>query len=151
MRKRLKLLPVLTACVLLQGCVGIGWWTRDSTSINKPFISDRADLEGVGKSHNTFEYTGPWLHSHWGSPTSIRPASGLAGGEVWSYEFKRCWCGLIPMAIVPIPLVLPAGHEKVVFLVREGRVVNAKRVQCRHGGFGIGLVGPEGPWAGGGF
>ena len=45
--------------------------------------------------------------------------------EIWTYKFGSIWEGVVPIVIVPIPLVLPVGREKVCFALRDGRVVSA--------------------------
>lgn len=145
-----KLISILPVLLLLQGCVGVGVWSKERTTINNPSISEAARLDGVMRGREGLDYTAPWLQSHWGAPKSISPGSA-ASEELWTYQFKQCWCGVIPMVVIPIPLVLPAGHEKVVFMVRDGRVISAQRVESHRSGAGFGLIGPDGSWAGASF
>ena len=138
-----RFIPVLAVCLLLQGCVGVLVGSRDTTTIPNPSISKAAYLGAVARGGGSAEYTAEWLRSNWGAPASIKAASE-GTGELWTYDFKRqCWCGVMPMVIIPIPLMVPTGTEKVVFLLRDDRVVNAKRVEWRTSGVGGGL-GPDG-------
>jgi hypothetical protein len=146
----LKLTVILSASLFLQGCVGVGIWSKEKTAIDNPSISDAVRLDGVMRGREGSAYTAAWLQSHWGPPKGVRPGSAT-GEELWTYEFGQCWCGVIPMLVIPIPLVLPAGHEHVVFVIRDGRVIGAQRVESRRSGAGFGLIGPDGPWAGGSF
>ena len=147
-----RLVAVLVACLLSQGCVGVLVCSKASTTIKRPFINPTGpDVECVSEGFGGNEYTGSWLKSNWGTPKSVKAVSG-SNEELWTYQFKRqCWCGVIPMVIIPIPLVVPTGTEKAVFLLRDGRVVSAKRAKWWRGGAMAGLVGPEGPFAGAGF
>jgi len=145
-----KLTAILPVFLLLQGCVGVGVWSKEKTAISNPTISDTVRLDGVTSGREGSAFTAAWLQAHWGAPKRVSPGSA-AGEELWTYEFGQCWCGVIPMVVIPIPLVLPTGSEKMVFLLRDGRVVSAECVDSRHGGVGFGLIGPDGPWAGGGF
>ena len=149
-----KLIPVL-ACLLGNGCVGVGGWVcrTETAAFYQPYISDVAGLSGVRDQPwrgdtNTVTYSAEWLRSHWGEPKSI--TSGLPSEEVWTYKFGTCWSGVIPMLVIPIPLVLPLNSEKIMFQIRDGQVVRARRQTSARSGGGAGFgLGPEGPWAGG--
>ena len=82
---------------------------------------------------------------------SVAPASPES--ELWSYEFGPVWYGVIPCVVIPIPLALPLGRERVVFHVRDGEVVSADVTKSDLvGGVCASLVGPDGrPWAGVGW
>jgi hypothetical protein len=128
--KVLGLCPLVVLLLLSQGCVGFYVRHTQDTTINDPVINNDPKVDGVEEHHpmevtNSVEYTTAWLEGHWGKPTSVRPVADDDGGAIWTYKFRHCWCGLIPTVIVPIPLMLPVGREKVLFVVRKGRVVGA--------------------------
>ena len=150
--KALALIAVVLAGMLTQGCVGVLVGGRETTEIKDPFIS------GVGPwsqsvhegAHDTV-YTAEWLRSKWGEPASVRIAPAGAV-ERWTYKSKRqCWFGVMPMVIIPIPLMVPTGHEKIEFVLEAGRVVSARRVRWHTGGVMAGLFSAEGPFSTCGF
>jgi hypothetical protein len=98
----LKLIAILPGFLLLQGCVGVGVWSKERTTINTPSISEAARLDGVSHGREGLDYTAAWLQAHWGAPKSTGPGSAAAE-ELWTYEFNQCWCGVIPMVVIPIP------------------------------------------------
>lgn len=69
-------------------------------------------------------YTPAWLQTHWGAPNRISKAHS-GGDEVWTYRFKLIWEGITPILILPIPLELPLGEQKVRFTLHDGKVVSA--------------------------
>lgn len=151
------LIPVsiLGVCLLIQGCVGVAALNATKEEISNPVINDVASLNAVsaGTAHNVrtnLDYTAQWLEAHWGNPNTITPESGAGGGEIGTYKFGSSWRGVIPMLIVPIPLVLPTGSDRIVLVMRESRAVSAERVGSRFSGAGAGLLGPDGfgAWAG---
>ena len=125
-RSGVKLIPILTACLLAQGCVGVLVGRRSTETFKQPSIAEKPATYAIGDATSWREAaTSDWLRDHWGKPASIRPGPPETQGELWTYKFGPVWDGVVPCLIVPIPLVLPLGREKVVFLVREGEVVSA--------------------------
>lgn len=142
--KTLKFISVLALSLLLQGCVGIIVGGRDTTTIKSPSINPIVALEGVGQGSHGTEHTSEWLKSNWGSPASVKTVPG-SGAERWTYDFTgHCWVGVMPVVIIPIPLMVPMGREKVVFQIEDGRVISAKCVKWYRAGVlaGQGLEGP---------
>jgi hypothetical protein len=142
-----KLISLLSGCLFLQGCVGVVVCSRETKTVENPTIMETPWVDGVMNGRSSTEYTTGWLKANWGTPANVKVGSAGAE-EVWTYTFKRqCWCGVVPMVVIPIPLVVPTGAEKVVFKVREGRVVSAQTVQRHTGGAVTGLLSTEGPFA----
>lgn len=142
-----RFVSVLAVSLLSQGCVGVFVGGRDTTTIKNPSVIAVAGVDGVKEGSSSAEYTAAWLKSNWGSPASVKAVSGGAE-ERWTYDFEQqCWCGVMPMLIIPVPLMVPTGHEKVVFLLKDGRVVSAKRVKQYRAMAIAGLFSPEGPFA----
>lgn len=149
--RRPKLISVLL-CMLSSGCVGVGVWSTEKASFYEPRIYETAGMDGVREqpyrgTTDTITYSSQWLQSHWGEPKSVRRTSSVPTEELWTYKFGTCWCGLVPMVVIPIPLVLPVKSEEIVFQIRNGQVVRARRVISVRSGVGAGFFGPEGPWA----
>src|SRR5579872_6041598 len=81
---------LLVACVLTQGCVGIGVnWTKTETHQNpSPEDSVRPDsISGPGVvDTNVTAYTAGWLDKNWGKPDSILHTGPAGEDEVWTYK-----------------------------------------------------------------
>ncbi len=144
---RVSLIPLLPVCLLLQGCVGVVVCGRDTKTIKNPTIMEPPHVASVMEGVGGTEYTTVWLKAHWGTPTEVKTVSAETE-EVWTYNLKRqCWWGVVPMVIIPIPLVVPTGAEKVAFQIRDGRVLSAETVQRHTAGAAAGLLSAEGPFA----
>ena len=152
MRRPRRILKVATLMLILlvsQGCVGFAVYHNKSTNIQQPFVADKADIHGVSKQSssaatNHLMYTSSWLENHWGKPASVSIAANDPGAEIWTYRFGHSLYGAMPVLIVPIPLILPLGREKVLFCIRQDRVVSAERVEGDWSGAMAGLTNPEG-------
>lgn len=145
-----KLLPLLCLALLGQGCVGGGAFVRKTVTIQNPEIGKtpavwnvrqqgpRSETDAVGDSK-------AWLEEHWGKPARLVPSSAQGGGDIWTYRFGCLWSGVVAVVVLPIPLALPVGRERVSFLVQDGRVVSAKVVRHRTCGAIAGcIIGPCG-------
>jgi len=129
--RRLRVVPLLILCVLASGCVGFNVTTTKTQSFEHPELGDRAYPHALRSTaawgSNAPTYTSAWLESHWGRPKAIRPAAAPESGEVWIYSFDLNWNGAILFVLLPIPLEVPVGRERVELLVRDGRVVSGKQ------------------------
>jgi hypothetical protein len=155
-----RLIPLLAACLLAQGCVGVAVKSTQTKAFDSPSVKDKAVLDdGVRESiAGAPPDSGPydratcppvgWLRDHWGEPASVRQVSTQSRDEIWTYRFGRVWCGIVPCVVVPIPIVLPVGQEEVTFSVRDGRVVSAEVVRASLSFTGAALFTPEGPFIG---
>lgn len=123
--RRLLKLVFLLGCVFLSGCVGLGVGVLgdNERSISNPHIQ----LEkGVVRST---EGAVPWITSddllrYWGQPDSIERTA--QGDEQWQYNFGRRWNGVgLLVAFLPLPLLIPVGHEYILFTINKGLVVQA--------------------------
>ncbi len=144
-RIALKLAPLLAACLLLQGCVGFVVARTKTQTFTPPGIGEKPATSAVwARTDPANNVTAAWLQDHWGSPASVRPASPDAQGELWTYKLGLACHGIIPCVIVPVPLVLPVGKQKVVFRVQEGQVLSAKVTSFGFSGAYASMIGPDG-------
>jgi len=81
----------------------------------------------------------------WGRPDAIE--LGGPGEERWRYDSRELrWLGVIVyVVILPVPLILPVGHESVTLTVRDGRVVAAEVVQEDEAQARVGFILDGGP------
>jgi len=120
-------------CPLLQGCVGgVVLKTRTKVIIDPaiPFYSEIPQPESkrnLPEATNAIVYTSEWLRKYWNNPDRV--SHGVGSEEIWTYKSRRVWEGAVPFVIVPIPLVLPVGREKVCLTLRDGRVVSASTTE----------------------
>ena len=136
---------LMGACLMTQGCVGVFALRTQRHSADAPIVCEKPALYlASSPTDGTTNPTGKWLREHWGEPASVRVVSTEPQAELWTYRFGHPWRGIIPCVIIPIPLVLPVEQEKVVFMVKEGRVVSADISTLRWSGGAAGyLMGPE--------
>lgn len=164
-RTMTKVIVLATLCSILQGCVGVVVPKTQTTIISDPVVEPYSGRDyvfsgsapdrfhqwyrpGVTNGLQTSECTSEWLQRYWGTPSHVRHAPS-ASEEVWTYKFDTAWEGIVPFAIVPIPLMLPIAKEKVCFSLRDGRVVSASVTESIVVGGTYGFIpNPEG---GGGF
>lgn len=109
--------PVLIVCLTMPGCIGIvGLWGKEWTAIGgreeaeryeKP---DRIEITEVGSGREL------WIYHQEGAPLEME-------GFVWHGHGFR-WFGMVLFVIVPIPLVVPVGYDKMVLVVEQGRVLS---------------------------
>lgn len=119
-----KFIAILST-VFLSGCVGLGVGIlgNDEHNLKNPHIQLSKD------SISSTEGITPWITSedlrrYWGPPDSVEHLSG--GNEQWQYNFGRRWNGIgLLVAFVPLPLMIPVGHEYIRFTIEEGQVVEA--------------------------
>jgi len=143
----LALTSLLISCLFTQGCVGIAVYGVKEQAFEPARLQEKPGIHAVARSSSSNEETTTvWLREHWGQPSSMARSSRSGEDEIWTYKFNHSWCGIMPYIVIPIPLVLPVGKERVVFYVHDGRV--GKAIVTKRGGFqAIAGFGPDGPGA----
>jgi hypothetical protein len=135
----------------LEGC-GLGGLIYGDTSrtIERPFLvhqehpsSDR--VRRIGQSPSTDPLRADTLQREWGAPDTIEPQPGNPDVDRWTYRTDRLrWHGpLLILVVLPLPLLVPFGHDYIVFTIRNGIVTEATEVRSRpkYGGFcGLPLI-----------
>ncbi len=118
----IKTFLILTT-VFVSGCMGlgVGLLGNDEETVKNPHIHEKGILT---------EGSTPWvnaedLHRYWGSPDSLEHTSQAA--ELWQYNFGLRWNGVgLLVAFIPLPLMIPVGHEYIEFGIENGLVVKAR-------------------------
>lgn len=122
---RLVRMIAISSTVFLSGCVGlgVGFLGNDQHDLKNPRIRlSKTDVSSV-------EGSAPWITSedlrrYWGPPDSVERIP--QGNEQWQYNFGRRWNGIgLLVAFVPLPLMIPVGHEYILFTIENGQVVKA--------------------------
>lgn len=114
---------------MLSGCFGIAVNSPVECVNETPYtgVHDFFSMPSVNKERLTPKAsTKAEFLKKWGDPDKV--ISAAEKEDVWVYE-RNLWCGVIPIAIIPVPLILPVcdGFDKIYFL--DG---NAKRLHTRH-------------------
>jgi hypothetical protein len=80
------------------------------------------------KSRGEDVQTAPELRTKWGEPDQV--VAHKDGKEEWIYKTRGWrWRGAILYAvIIPVPAMIPWGTQYVSFLVNNGEIENATRV-----------------------
>ena len=137
MEEELMLRQSIGACILgigllLQGCVGIGGWVPgdQSKTVDYPYMGV-AEWKGQVSSarlHAGNIDDATTLEKHWGKPD--RRLELGATTEKWEYRLDRLrWRGVfLYVLFIPLPLLIPIGHDYVTFLIQEGQILSAKQV-----------------------
>lgn len=122
--RRFKLV-LLLGSVFLSGCVGLGVGVLgdNERNISNPHI--RIEKGIVGRTEGAAPWiTGDDLLRYWGPPDSIERTA--QGDAQWQYNFGRRWNGVgLLVAFIPLPLLMPVGHEYILFTINQGLVVKA--------------------------
>jgi len=124
-----KCTPILAVALFTQGCVGIVTRGMNSKTFAPATVAEKPAPYSVAGSTRTFGPENPtslWLRQHWGEPSYIKQITRPTASEVWTYNFDHKWCGVIPIIVVPVPLLLPVGRERVIFQIQNGKVASAK-------------------------
>jgi hypothetical protein len=149
-----RMIPYFALCLFVQGCVGGLVLKTRTTTIQDPVIPDRSEYrprqrEAFDRT-NTVVYSAGWLENHWGKPASIAQFGANNLDHIWTYKHGAIWGGIEVFVLIPIPIALPVGREKVRFLLRDDRVVSATRIESQTVGGMFGYsIGPCGIiWSG---
>jgi hypothetical protein len=113
----------------LSGCIGLGVAVlgSDENTLQHPQIS--IDKGVVLQT----EDAAPWfdageLKRHWGAPDGVERVSETV--ERWQYNFGLRWNGVgVLIAFLPIPIMVPVGHEYVEFTIERGWVASARTME----------------------
>ena len=140
-----NLLALLVLGWLAQSCVGGSAFIRKTVTIQNPEIGKAPGIwsvrqPGLASETNKVGDSTAWLEEYWGKPAKVCPAPSASGGDIWTYRFGCLWNGVAAVVILPIPVALPVGREKVSFLVLDGRVVSAKVVRQQESGIIAGCI-----------
>ena len=129
------IIPILLAVIAIQtqGCFGLGGilLADHTVTIEQPLLSStKGQISNKYKASLTADAA--TVKEHWGDPDSVKE---LAPDRFrWDYNFGLRWNGLgMLVVIVPVPLVLPMGHNYISLLFENERVVSATVKEWRIG------------------
>lgn len=124
MKRFIFLFPVL---IINTGCAVVGIESNASRTIKNPDLTtERAKLncdtldEPKPRSLASLKVSGQQLEKAWGKPDKIRTTKE---GEKWTYKGSLRWNGMWALVmVVPVPLVIPTGHNSMDVNISNGYV-----------------------------
>lgn len=119
--KRLLVLSALTP--LLTACVGAGVISSQTgTPKHAALAKSRGNIVFLAPNASAPTVNKATVRQGWGEPDRIEPRGEL---ERWIYNKDVTWAGVLLFAvIVPIPLLVPVGHDHLAIDFRNDFLVN---------------------------
>jgi hypothetical protein len=126
----LHIAGLLFILLSISGCVGAGtvtgnpyvWDISDEGDFGLCPISYEKMIVGCPKS-KIQEITPQKLFEIWGSPKSDKVTHGYR--EI-VYDQKLAWRGLVIFVVIPIPLLIPLGHDEAKFLFKDEHLAHVE-------------------------
>jgi len=98
----MRLVLVILCSLLISGCAGVS--TMPGSTLHVDGCSDGVE----GLSPGKFNLTSSDIEKVHGKPDKI---ISTENGEQWYYPNGLKWRGVVVWIVVPIPLILPVGHD----------------------------------------
>lgn len=126
------------------GCIGLIVNTPGECKIETPFTGIHDifwDKGTVPKTSTKADFL-----KEWGKPDEINSTS--ENEETWIYK-RKIWCGVMPVLILPVPLILPVcdGFDRIKFKDNKATRLHTRSIVW---GGGIALLTPFGVGGGSG-
>jgi hypothetical protein len=131
-----RIMPLILVSLLCVSCVGAGtviglphaWDAKDQgTAALCPFKYDRAIVSCLKKpfrgATSVEEITPSKLIEMWGTPENDEVVNGIRNIV---YDQSRAWRGVVVFIIVPIPLLVPLGHNEAHFSFQNDQLVHVE-------------------------
>ena len=121
-----KKIVIFTTCIicifLCGGCFGIVVQGDKSAIVNNPNISkDKGYIGNFSLKPNTY-VTEAELIKYWGSPDNVMYNDKGQKQLIYRRNELR-WNGIFVLAVVvPIPLLIPVGHDYFLFTIENGNI-----------------------------
>ena len=128
--------------LIVSGCVGVGVATigEETAQIPNPKIGKEKSQVWSTVSTDT-PLTTSLLLEQWGRPDRVAHSSDRS--EEWIYwSTGVIWSGIdLWTILLPLPLAIPTGYDRVAFVVQDGEIVSAYHASERlEGKFFCGLL-----------
>jgi hypothetical protein len=116
------------ACIVLMclcgGCVGVVVTGDSGAAVNGPNISKEKGYIGHTPLAPDTYVTETELLQYWGTPDEVKFNDKGQKQLLYKRNAFR-WNGITLMVIIPIPLIIPVGHDFLLFTVENGNVASA--------------------------
>lgn len=119
--KRFAFIALLCLC---SGCVGVAVTGDKSAVVNNPNVSKNKGYIGNAPLAPDTHVTESELLKYWGSPDQIEVNDKGLKQLLYKRNELR-WNGITLMVIIPIPLMIPVGHDYLSFTVDNGNITAA--------------------------
>jgi len=122
-RRLIQIICCSLLVALLSGCIGLFVSHSEECTFQPPTLKkyDSSREPVIEEWHKEL------FISEWGMPNEFLTSD--KSEEVWVYK-RRQWCGIEPVIILPIPLMLPlcTGYDQITFqgdkaISRQARVI----------------------------
>lgn len=122
---------VILLAALNSGCAFVSIESNATRFINNPPLTiERAKLDcdklenSATRSMTISNVTKQQLKDTWGKPDNIEIINNI---ERWTYKTDWRWNGLWGVfVVIPVPLVIPTGHESMIVEISNGLVQSAE-------------------------
>ena len=138
---RMELIALMASVMGLSGCVGAVVQHDDRTDLAAPQIKPDGTVQSCPLVTSLSKAD---VLRIWGPPTRIARISDSK--ERWTYRSSELrWVGIELVALFPLPLIVPVGHEKVTLTFQDDRLMRAEVLKQdeSHALFGL-MAGPCG-------
>jgi len=119
--------------VSLEGCFGVGFYGTART-YGEPVL--RAKSAGTPDPDHALP--SEVLLKEVGEPDERELLPD--GKEHWVYEGSMRWSGMVLWVILPLPLVIPVGHESQTYLVGDGVAISVDTVKQASDTYWCGVI-----------
>jgi hypothetical protein len=126
MSKSLLIVCIIIISLMMSGCVGYDIVKPEECRNETPTINARI-YSDWNKHPPEAHSTKADFTKAWGKPDVI--ATNSDNSETWTYN-RRLWCGVVPIIIIPVPLLLPAcdGFERIEFEGDDAKRMHVRRI-----------------------
>lgn len=121
-----------TLLLLAMAQAGCGFMVQRSSHEEYTSLGIRDQRGELNRYANSpFYCDALFLKKHWGAPNKKEPLG--EGSEIWTYDNGLQWAGFAPWIIIPIPLFVPVGVERIHFGVSipDGKVFSVTHDTAR--------------------
>jgi hypothetical protein len=144
MNRVLKTAIFIIFSTSIQGCAGVLTSTSESVRLTNAAPSETRGYF-VKANLKTATTTKKSIIAYWGSPDKATIRNSY---EILEYNVgSSYWWGITPVFIIPIPLLIPGGQDKITLVFKEeqlAEVVLTGKAEGEHL-CGIMFFGPGGP------
>lgn len=119
----IRLIVSAVVLFLLSGCAGVSVTGDKSAVVKNPNISQEKGYIGYTPLAEDIYITETELLKYWGNPDEVTYDDN--GKKLLLYKRNEYrWNGITLMVIIPIPLLIPVGHDYLSFTVEKDNITS---------------------------
>ena len=121
-------LTLFMLSAVMSGCGYLAQATKEMDYASISVGETRGELWQYTRTDNK-PCTAGFILNNWGKPDVTTADQGI---DIWTYHNGFKWVGGSPVVLIPLPLFVPVGTEKIHFGIKSESVVFIKHdaVQC---------------------